>query len=141
MTVTDNNELIINIDGKTQCITKKQIENAFSAPKTACANYERDNEEQERKVLASFSDSAIKEVIKSGKIEEYIKPKHYNNEGGSLYSWCEKLELNTWEFDILKRVIRCRKKGQFKEDLEKTKFLIDLYLKEYTDILIKNEQK
>lgn len=29
--------------------------------------------------------------------------------------------------------MRCRKKGQFKEDLEKTKFLIDLYLKEYKD--------
>jgi len=27
--------------------------------------------------------------------------------------------------------MRCRKKGNFKEDLEKTKFLIDLYLKEY----------
>ena len=29
--------------------------------------------------------------------------------------------------------MRCRKKGQFKEDLEKAKFLIDLYLKEYKD--------
>ena len=26
---------------------------------------------------------------------------------------------------------RCRKKGQFKEDLEKTKRVIDLYLKEF----------
>jgi hypothetical protein len=60
-----------------------------------------------------------------------IKPEHYNNENGSLYKYCEDNKLNSWEFDILKRVIRCRKKGQFKEDLEKTKFLIDLYLKEY----------
>jgi len=43
MTVTDNQELIINIDGKTKCLTKKQIENAFQEPKTSCANYERDN--------------------------------------------------------------------------------------------------
>jgi hypothetical protein len=28
-------------------------------------------------------------------------------------------------------VVRCRKKGQFKEDLEKTIRVIELYLKEY----------
>jgi hypothetical protein len=32
------------------------------------------------------------------------------------------------QFDIYKRVMRCRKKGTFLEDLEKTK--IDLYIKE-----------
>lgn len=58
-------------------------------------------------------------------------PKHYDNSKGSLYKWCEEKELNAWEFDIIKRIMRCRKKGQFKEDLEKTKVLIDLYLKEY----------
>lgn len=58
-------------------------------------------------------------------------PEYYNNENGSLYLFCERNELNSWEFDIIKRVIRCRKKGNFKEDLEKTKFLIDLYIKEY----------
>ena len=56
---------------------------------------------------------------------------HYNNEKGSLYQFCEDKELNSYEFDIIKRVMRCRKKGQFLEDLEKTKFLIDLYIKEY----------
>ena len=58
------------------------------------------------------------------------EPKHYNNKHGSLYKFCEQMELNAYEFDILKRVIRCRKKGKFIEDLEKTKFLIDLYIKE-----------
>lgn len=57
--------------------------------------------------------------------------KHYNNENGSLYKFCEEKGLNSYEFDIIKRVMRCRKKGQFLEDLEKTKFLIDLYIKEY----------
>ena len=61
------------------------------------------------------------------------KPEHYNNKNGSLYQFCQNQELNSYEFDILKRVIRCRKKGKFKEDLEKTKFLIDLYLKEEKD--------
>jgi hypothetical protein len=43
MTVTDKQELIINIDGKTKLITRKEIENAFQEPKASCANYERDN--------------------------------------------------------------------------------------------------
>ena len=56
---------------------------------------------------------------------------HYDNKNGSLYKFAEDHGLNAYEFDILKRVARCRKKGQFKEDLEKTKRVIDLYLKEY----------
>jgi len=56
---------------------------------------------------------------------------HYNNTNGSLYKFAQDHELNAYEFDILKRVVRCRKKGQFKEDLEKTKRVIDLYLKEF----------
>lgn len=55
---------------------------------------------------------------------------HYDNSKGSLYQFCEDKQLNSYEFDIIKRIMRCRKKGQFREDLEKTKFLIDLYLKE-----------
>lgn len=57
-------------------------------------------------------------------------PEHYDNSKGSIYQFCENQKLNSYEFDIIKRVVRCRKKGQFKEDLEKTKVLIDLYLKE-----------
>ena len=40
---------------------------------------------------------------------------------------------NLYEFDIVKRVVRCRKKGQFQEDLTKTKDLIDIYLAEHLD--------
>jgi uncharacterized protein (UPF0335 family) len=57
--------------------------------------------------------------------------KHYDNSNGSLYLFAENHGLNAWEFDIIKRVVRCRKKGQFKDDLEKTKRVIDLYLDEY----------
>ena len=57
--------------------------------------------------------------------------KHYDNTNGSLYKFCEDKDLNSYEFDIIKRIMRCRKKGNFIEDLEKTKFLIDLYLKEF----------
>jgi len=62
---------------------------------------------------------------------ESAKPTHYNNEKGSIYKFCNDQDLNPWEFDIIKRIVRCRKKGQFKDDLEKTKIAIDLYLKEY----------
>ncbi len=58
---------------------------------------------------------------------------HYNNEKGSLYKFAEDHGLNSWEFDLVKRIVRCRKKGQFREDLEKSKYLIDLYLKEMED--------
>lgn len=56
---------------------------------------------------------------------------HYDNSNGSLFSLAEQLGLNHWEFDILKRLVRCRKKGQFKEDLQKIKDTCDIYLREY----------
>lgn len=64
-------------------------------------------------------------------IKEQPTDQHYNNTNGSLYKFAQDHELNAWEFDIIKRITRCRKKGQFKEDLEKTKRVIDLYLKEF----------
>jgi hypothetical protein len=61
---------------------------------------------------------------------ESIKNSHYDNTNGSLYLFCEQHKLNAWEFDLIKRVVRCRKKGEFLSDLEKVKTIIDLYLKE-----------
>ena len=49
----------------------------------------------------------------------------------SLYKFAEEWNLNSWEFDIVKRICRCRHKGHFKEDLMKTKGIIDIYLKEH----------
>lgn len=63
--------------------------------------------------------------------EKQPTPTHYNNENGSLYLFAEQHGLNAWEFDILKRVVRCRKKGEFETDLKKTIEVINLYLKEY----------
>lgn len=76
-------------------------------------------------------ENTVKEFMDA--IEESQGPKHYDNSKGSLYQFAEEQGLNPWEFDIIKRIVRCRKKGLFKQDLEKTKFLIDLYLKEYED--------
>ena len=57
-----------------------------------------------------------------------IKP--YYEGKSSLYLFAEEYGLNSWEFDIIKRVIRCRHKGSWLEDLEKTKGVIDIYIKE-----------
>jgi hypothetical protein len=59
-----------------------------------------------------------------------IVDSHYDNSKGSLYKFASDHDLNAYEFDIIKRIVRCRKKGHFKEDLEKTKRVIDLYLNE-----------
>lgn len=55
--------------------------------------------------------------------------KHYQGPY-SLYEFAEDFKLNSYEFDIIKRVVRCRHKGSFSEDLIKTKDLIDIYLRE-----------
>ena len=59
------------------------------------------------------------------------KPNHYNNEKGSLYKFAEDHNLNAWEFDAIKRIVRSRKKGNFLEDIDKTIFLLELYKKEF----------
>jgi len=60
-----------------------------------------------------------------------MEQQHYDNSKGSLYKFAKDHDLNAYEFDLIKRIVRCRKKGKFKEDLDKTKFLIDLYLEEF----------
>lgn len=57
---------------------------------------------------------------------------HYRGKD-SLYKFAEEWELNSYEFDIIKRIVRCRHKGTFTEDLKKSKDLIDIYLAEQTD--------
>lgn len=56
---------------------------------------------------------------------------HYKGKD-SLYKFAEEWELNSYEFDIIKRIVRCRHKGSFAEDLQKTKDLINIYLNEQT---------
>jgi hypothetical protein len=63
--------------------------------------------------------------------EAFKTDQHYDNTNGSIYKFAHDHGLNAYEFDCIKRIVRCRKKGQFKEDLEKTKRVIDLYLKEF----------
>ena len=63
-------------------------------------------------------------------LDDTKKDIHYDNTNGSLYLFASQHELNAYEFDVIKRIVRCRKKGQFRDDLEKTIRVIELYLKE-----------
>lgn len=58
-------------------------------------------------------------------------PNHYDNSNGSLYLFAEQHKLNAWEFDLIKRIVRCRKKGEFESDIKKSISVLELYLKEY----------
>ena len=62
-----------------------------------------------------------------------MKQPHYDNSNGSLYKFANDHNLNAWEFDIIKRVVRSRKKGQFIDDLNKTIEVIKLYKDEYKE--------
>ena len=57
-------------------------------------------------------------------------PKHYNNDKGSLYKIAIERGWNAYLFDIVKRLERANKKGEFKTDLNKSKLVIDLWLNE-----------
>lgn len=57
---------------------------------------------------------------------------HYKGKD-SLYKFAEEWQINSYEFDIIKRIVRCRHKGRFQEDLKKTMDLINIYLAEQKD--------
>tara|TARA_R110000744_G_scaffold212350_1_gene331333 strand:+ start:854 stop:1048 length:195 start_codon:yes stop_codon:yes gene_type:complete len=57
-------------------------------------------------------------------------PKHYNNDKGSLYKIAIERGWNAYLFDIVKRLERANKKGEFETDLNKSKLVIDLWLNE-----------
>lgn len=65
------------------------------------------------------------------KHEEVINtPKYYDNTNGSLYLIAKQRNWNAYQFDLIKRIDRATKKGEFEKDLNKSKNLIDLWLKE-----------
>lgn len=70
-----------------------------------------------------------------------MKDSHYDNSKGSLYRFAEDQKLNSYEFDLIKRIVRCRRKGHFLEDLRKSKTVIDLYIKEQGEKVINDHNK
>lgn len=87
----------------------------------------RKHEFNEARLIFDWDNPEIQYV----KEEVFTPQPHYDNSNGSLYAIATTLGLNHWEFDIFKRLVRCRKKNQFKEDLQKIKDTIDIYLDEY----------
>jgi hypothetical protein len=55
-------------------------------------------------------------------------PEHYDNTNGSLYKIANERGWNAYQFDAIKRIDRVNKKGQFKEDIEKTIEVLKLML-------------
>jgi len=64
------------------------------------------------------------------KDSEIATPKHYNNDKGTLYKVAEERGWNSYLFDIVKRLERAEKKGEFENDLNKSIAVIQLWLKE-----------
>ena len=64
-------------------------------------------------------------------IEDQLNtPKHYDNTKGTLYKVAQERGWNTYLFDIVKRLERAEKKGEFNQDLEKSINVIKLWLNE-----------
>lgn len=55
------------------------------------------------------------------------KPKHYKNKSGSLYKIAQQRGWNAYQFDAIKRIDRAEKKGEFQQDIEKTKLVLDMW--------------
>lgn len=64
-------------------------------------------------------------------INDFKTPKHYDNSKGTLYKVATERGWNSYLFDIVKRLERAEKKGEFKTDLEKSINVIKLWLQEY----------
>ena len=65
-------------------------------------------------------------------LDETIEtPKHYDNSKGTLYKVATERNWNPYLFDVVKRLERAEKKGEFKSDLEKSINVIKLWLQEY----------
>lgn len=56
-----------------------------------------------------------------------MSQKHYDNKNGSLYKFCNEQDLNAYEFDILKHLVRCRRKKEWISDIDKCIDILKLY--------------
>jgi len=122
----DNDYLVFDEYGNEAAIPKKDFADRDDTDKQ---DHAISNEAKERaKNLMMLKDGyRLKE-----KAQDVVqKDVHYDNSNGSLYLFAQQHELNAWEFDCIKRLVRCRKKGYFHEDLAKTIRVIELYLKEH----------
>ena len=62
--------------------------------------------------------------------EDLNTPKHYDNTNGTLYKIADQRGWDSYLFDIVKRLERAEKKGEFSQDLEKSINVIKLWQNE-----------
>lgn len=127
----DNDYLVFDEYGNEAAIPKKDFADRDDTDKQ---DHALSNEAKERAKNLMMLKDGYKEKAQSVTDDTLSNKKidsHYNNENGSLYLFAEQHKLNAYEFDIIKRIVRCRKKGYFHEDLAKSIRVIELYLKEY----------
>lgn len=80
-------------------------------------------------IIDAFSKGRKNNTMDNQK-ENLKAPAHYDNSNGSLYKFCEDHRLNAYEFEVIKRIVRCRKKGEWASDIDKTINVLELYKKE-----------
>ena len=128
---------MVNKYGKKESLTEIYANGLISYNFGVHGNdcYERTSDKNGKEL--TFRDSnGVSRGFDKPKQETNEAPKHYNNDKGSLYKVAEERGWNPYLFDIVKRLERSEKKGEFKSDLEKSKFVIDLWLNESNSISI-----
>ena len=123
----DNDYLIFDDYGNELAIPKTQFADKADTDQQIAKAISKEIKQRAKNYMMLKDGYRLKEEAQ----DDVQKDIHYDNSNGSLYLFAQQQGLNSWEFDIIKRVVRCRKKDQFKEDLEKTIRVIELYLKEY----------
>jgi len=87
-----------------------------------------------KKFFDIFEIERVKEMDAMNKrVEELVEiktPKHYDNSNGTLYKVAKERNWNPYLFDIVKRLERADKKGEFETDLKKSIAVIQLWLEE-----------
>lgn len=63
-------------------------------------------------------------------ISKLETPEHYDNSKGTLYKIANERGWNSYLFEIVKRVERAEKKGEFISDIKKSIIVLELYLQE-----------
>jgi hypothetical protein len=121
----DNDYLVFDEYGNEAAIPKKDFADRDVSPEA---------KERAKNLMMLKDGYRLKKESETESEYGYIPKEtdaHYDNSNGSLYLFAEQHKLNAYEFDIIKRIVRCRKKGYFHEDLAKSIRVIELYLKEY----------
>jgi hypothetical protein len=90
--------------------------------------------------LKNLDNIQVREIMKLTDAEEsiYFKPldteintpSHYDNSKGTLYKVAQERGWNPYLFDIVKRLERAEKKGEFESDLDKSIAVIQLWKNE-----------